>query len=213
MHCLCRTVAQIEKQSRRLTALVHHKIITSVKVGRSSLSPLVHPGTAKRGLTSRSRGALGRMQKLALLAYLCLALTPVLGAEVTDFAKSLKSSHPGVRWEEKRLLKGDLTCRGRQDMALLGTQDSRVWVAILAGSVHKRPIVLQIDSALLAAQTTLSIESQDFEMGTGEPGDVGPLPGFKRSKTCKGLKLDDDRIDSVHIYWNRIEGRFQTWQR
>jgi len=74
-------------------------------------------------------------------------------------------------------------------------------------------MVLDIGSDLLAKQTTMSFEHQDFEMGTGEPGDVGPLPGFKRSRTCMGLVLDDNRIDSVHIYWNRTEARFQTWQR
>jgi hypothetical protein len=153
------------------------------------------------------------MQKPIFLACLCLALTPALGADATAFLTSLKSSHPGVRWEQKRVLKGDLTCQRRQDLAVLGTKGSLILVAILSDGVTKKPIVLDIDSALLAKQTTMSLEDQDFEMGTGEPGDVGPLPGFKRSKTCMGLVLDDDRIDSVHIYWNRKEGRFQTWQR
>jgi len=71
------------------------------------------------------------MQKPLLLAYLCLALTPALGADTKAFLKSLKSSHPGVRWEDKRVLKGDLTCQGRQDLAVLGTRDSLLLVAIL----------------------------------------------------------------------------------
>ena len=146
--------------------------------------------------------------KSIVLTFLCLALPkPALAMETAEFARAIKSSHPNVRWQENRVLKGDLTCRAHQDLAILGTQGSRLMVAVLASGVTKKPMVLEIDAALLAAKTTLSIEDQDFEMGTGEPGDVGPLPGFKRSKTCKGLKLDDARIDSVHIYWNRIESR------
>ncbi len=154
------------------------------------------------------------MQKSIVLALLCLAaLKPALAMETTEFARAIKSSHPHVQWQQNSVLKADLTCRAQQDVAMLGVNGSRLMVAILAKAVTKKPIVLEIDADLLAEQTTMSIESQDFEMGTGEPGDVGPLPGFKRSKICKGLQLDDDRIDSVHIYWNRIDGKFQTWQR
>jgi hypothetical protein len=157
---------------------------------------------------------LDQMQPTHVLAFLCLtALNPAFGMDAGKIAMAAKSLAPNVLWQEKSVLKGDLTCQARQDFAILGTQGSLVKVAVFAQGATARPMILDIDSDLLATQTTMSIESQDFETGTGQPGDVGPLPGFKRSKTCKGLKLDDDRIDSVHIYWNRIEGRFQTWQR
>jgi hypothetical protein len=154
------------------------------------------------------------MKTTLFVALLFLTVvSPAIAMDATEFTKAIRSSHPSIRWKERLVLNADLTCRARQDLAILGVQGRNLHVAILPSGPKKQPIVLPIESGLLASQTTMSVESQDFEMGTGEPGDIGPLPGFRRSKTCKGLKLDDDRIDSVHIYWNRIEGRFQIWQR
>ena len=54
----------------------------------------------------------------------------------------------------------------------------------------------------------LTTEGLDFD----PKEDLGYiLPGFQRSKTCKGLDLSDDQIDSRHIYWNRELHRFDSW--
>lgn len=166
-------------------------------------------------MTPRSARTSGRMKRQSiLLALLFLTATsPAIGTESADLVRAVKKSHPEVICQAHRVLKANLTCLGHEDLAVLGTQETQTLIAILAKGRGKRPIVLEIDSDLSAASATFTIESQDFAAGNGEPGDIGPLPGFKRSKTCKGLRLDDDRIDSVHVYWNRSEGRFQTWQR
>jgi len=56
----------------------------------------------------------------------------------------------------------------------------------------------------LDVSLTMTLESLD----SAPDGDTGPLPGFRRSRTCKGLNLTDDMIDSVHIYWNHDAKRF-----
>lgn len=55
---------------------------------------------------------------------------------------------------------------------------------------------------------TLDFSVQEFER------DVGPLPeGLRPSKTCLGLNMSDQEIDSVHIFWNRQSRRFDGWSR
>jgi hypothetical protein len=154
-----------------------------------------------------------KRHSITLVLLLLAGTSPAIGEESADLVRAVKNSHPMVLWQAHRVLKANLTCLGHQDLAVLGTEETRTIIAILAKGRSKRPIVLEIDSDLSAASVTFTVESQDFEIGDGKHGDVAPLPGFKRSKTCKGLRLDDDRIDSVHIYWNRAESRFQTWQR
>jgi hypothetical protein len=154
------------------------------------------------------------MNKLLSLSFLfSIATAAAYGGEAERIAKAAKALGPRVQWQERSVVKADLTCDARQDFAILGKQDSLLVLAVFANKRTTKPIVIEIDSDLDATRARLSVESQDFETGTGDPGDVGPLPGFKRSKACYGLRLDDERIDSVHIYWNRVEGKFQTWQR
>ena len=134
---------------------------------------------------------------LALQLFLSMAIGPVYSAETEKIAKAAKTFEPRVQWQERSVVKADFTCDARQDFAILGTQNSLLVLAVFANGTTNKPVVIEIDSALDAGQTKLFVESQDFETGTDEPGDVGPLPGFKRSKTCYGLRLDDERIDSV----------------
>jgi hypothetical protein len=154
------------------------------------------------------------MYKLLSLPLLCsIATVPTYGAELERIARAAKALEPRVHWQERSVVRADLTCDSRQDFAILGTQGSLLVVAVFANRRTTKPIVIELESGLDANQAKLSVESQDFDPEAEDSGDVGPLPGFKRSKACYGLRLDDERIDSVHIYWNRLDGRFQSWQR
>jgi hypothetical protein len=54
------------------------------------------------------------------------------------------------------------------------------------------------------------VEDQDYD----PKDEIGAdLPGFRRSRTCKGLNLSDGGIDSAHIYWDHEARRFEDWVR
>ena len=60
----------------------------------------------------------------------------------------------------------------------------------------------------VAKDARIRIEDLDYN----PVEDLGyDLPGFERSKTCKGLNLADDNTDSLHIYWNHKARRFDYW--
>jgi hypothetical protein len=44
----------------------------------------------------------------------------------------------------------------------------------------------------------LRVESLDYDPAEA----VGKIDGFRRSKTCKGPRLEGGECDSVHVFWN-----------
>jgi hypothetical protein len=118
---------------------------------------------------------------------------------------------PGVRWQPKSVLTADFSCRGRREQAILGTSATDIVIAVFLNGTSERPEVLRYSSRVRdAASVQLTIEDQDYDPSL----DIGSdLPGFKRSRTCKGLNLSDQHIDSAHIYWNHLMSRFEDWVR
>ncbi len=133
-------------------------------------------------------------------------------AQVSTLAAARKSL-PGVSWRAGSVVAADFTCRGRLDRAILGTEKSaetgksNIVVAVFVNGTGRPPEVIR-DGGRDAQRAKLTTESLDYdpEVSLGYP-----LPGFQRSKTCKGLNISDGETDSRHLYWNHIYGRFDSW--
>jgi hypothetical protein len=118
---------------------------------------------------------------------------------------------PSVQWRQKSVISADFSCQGRQQQAILGTTSSEIVIAVFLNGTSQRPEVLRYSAKVRQASTAeLKIEDQDYDPKE-DPG--YDLPGFKRSRTCKGLNLSDGEIDSAHIYWNHNDRRFGDWVR
>lgn len=106
-------------------------------------------------------------------------------------------------------MSGDFTCRGRKQQAILGTNAAEIVIAVFVNGISARPEVLRYSAKARNAKTAeLKVEALDFD----PKADIGyELPGFRRSKSCKGLNLSDGLTDSAHIYWNRESNRFEDW--
>jgi len=128
-----------------------------------------------------------------------------------SIASSAAKYLPTTKWQQNSVGGGDFSCQGRQQQAILGTTSSEIVIAIFLNGTDQRPEVLRYSAKARDASTAVvTIEGQDFEakMDTGYI-----LAGFKRSRTCKGLRLSDGLIDSAHIYWNHDANRFDDWFR
>ena len=118
---------------------------------------------------------------------------------------------PSVTWRPASVVGGDLNCDERQDHAILGTSHADIVVAVFLAGTNQRPEVLRYSSGVRdPASVVLMIEDLDHDTKTD--GGSG-LPGFRRSKTCKGLNLSDGKMDAAHIYWNHDDKRFSDWVR
>jgi hypothetical protein len=118
---------------------------------------------------------------------------------------------PGASWRADSVVSGDFSCRGRMEQAILGADQTEIVVAVFLDGTNKRPQVLRY-SAKVRNPLSTTLETEDLDYDPKEDLGYG-LPGFRRSKTCRGIKLNDGRTDSPHIYWNHNSHRFEDWLR
>jgi len=113
---------------------------------------------------------------------------------------------PGVKWKAESVITGDFSCRGRKQVAILGTTPADVVVAVFLNGASHRPMELRFRFEDTAK---LEVEGLDYDPNV----DLGyALEGFKRSKTCKGFSADDGATDPAHIYWNHKARQFGMWR-
>ena len=135
----------------------------------------------------------------------------VQGAQPPSIVAAAMKHVPGVEWRPRSVLTADFSCRGHREQAILGISATDIVVAVFLNGTSERPEVLRYSSRVRdAASAQLTIEDQDYDPNMEIGAD---LPGFRRSRTCKGLNLGDGMIDSAHIYWNHQTLRFNDWVR
>jgi len=134
---------------------------------------------------------------------------PLIAQESAAIQQAATKFVPDVTWHSNSVVSGDFTCTGRKQPAILGLNTSEIVIAVFVNGTQARPEVLRYSSKARNSVTAkLKIEDLDYN-----PKEVigVDLPGFRRSKTCKGLNLADGETDSAHIYWNSKERRFDDW--
>lgn len=118
---------------------------------------------------------------------------------------------PGVTWRPKSVVTADFSCRRGKEQAILGVTATEIVIAVFLNGTTNKPEVLRYSaSARDATEVKLTLESLDYDPKAEA---FSELPGFRRSRTCKGLNLSDDKVDSAHIYWNHDAKRFDDWVR
>ncbi len=126
-------------------------------------------------------------------------------------AAAMTADH-SVTWQSKSVVSGDFTCQGMREFAILGTKPKEIVVG-----VFRPPSLAPVDLLRYSGEirnpksAVLATETLDFDVR--EFGSqVGYVPdGLQVSKTCLGLNMSDQMIDSAHIYWHRKHKRFVSW--
>lgn len=147
----------------------------------------------------------------AALVVMVIACSATASPEV---ASAAKKAYPKADWQAQSVIYGNFSCRGRNEIAILGTSKTEIVVAVFLNGLERKPEILRYSAKARAAESAvLTTEPLDFKVEDFEK-EVGPLPeGLHPSKTCLGLNMSDQRIDSAHIYWNRKARRFDDWVR
>ncbi len=145
------------------------------------------------------------------LLLLWLFLHQTAAAANPDVKEAAVKYVRGFVWHKDSIVTGDFTCKGRKERAILGTNSNDIVIAVFLNGTGNRPEVLHFSATVWNSSVVkLAVEDLNFNP-VEETGDA--LPGFIRSKTCSGLNLSDDEVDSAHIYWNRESHRFTYWRR
>lgn len=117
--------------------------------------------------------------------------------------------------DAKRLLTGDVDCDGHEDAIYYSVSPGTVSVEVRFSqrgrAAQSLTFAIGADSqnSLRVAPSEVSLESLDFDPKDEEMGD---LPGFQRSKLCKGIVLDDKQSDPIHLYWDHDTHRLAWWR-
>lgn len=139
------------------------------------------------------------------------ASTPAAAPGSLEWVDAARRFLPEVTWRGDTVVAGDFRCDGREDRALLGTTESEIVLAVFARGSRKPPEVLRYSAEVrdpLFAE--LVVESLERDPADAE---LTQRPGFRYSKTCRGLRLEDGKVDAAHIYWNHRDRKFSDWSR
>lgn len=112
-------------------------------------------------------------------------------------------------------VKADVDCDGVDDAAQMTYVDGRVHVTVTLAATQARQSLefglgdSMAQDSLCGTEVTLVIEGMDYDLVEA----FGENPeGFRQSRTCKGLRVEDNECDSMHIFWNH-ETRHIDWWR
>jgi hypothetical protein len=152
-------------------------------------------------VTSENPHAMHRAFKnLAVARFLALLLGLMLAEGATAHAKHLPT--------------GDVDCDGHADAISYSVSPDTVRVEVRFSQKGRAAQSLTFsigadsENSLRVAPAEVSLESLDFDLSAEEMGD---LPGFQRSKLCKGIVLDDQQSDPIHVYWDHDAHRLAWW--
>jgi hypothetical protein len=148
--------------------------------------------------------------RLLLLA----ALTGTGADALANPAVKAAASHfvGGIAWQEGSVLTADFSCAGKAQSAILGTSDKEIVVAVFTQSLAKPPEVLRFASEdHNPAEAKIRLEDSSLTKDEIASLSNATPPGYRPSKTCKGLRLSDDSSGAAHIYWDRDGRRFDSW--
>lgn len=145
-----------------------------------------------------------------------LAMLACAGAAAadTDVKAAADRFVSGIAWQPASVLKGDFSCAGQQQFAILGTSAHEIVVAVFTHGLAQAPEVLRFESAeRKAGEAKIRLEES-----TLSPDEVKTLagaepPGYRPSARCKGVRLSDDASDAAHIYWDHGSKRFDSWSQ
>lgn len=133
------------------------------------------------------------------------AASPAVKAAASRFVS-------GIAWQEGSVLKGDFNCSGKQQHAILGTSDKEIVVAVFTQDLSKPPELLRFASAARKpAEARIRLEDSALTKDEIQALSNTAPPGYRPSKTCKGVRLSDDSSNAAHIYWDHDARRFDSW--
>jgi hypothetical protein len=131
----------------------------------------------------------------------------------TDVAVSeLQKSHPAVKWNSKSATVADVTCDGKPDTVILGSEKNNVVVGVVSGAhankiqVFSFPVSRSAQDAFCAVPTRIEVSPLDCE------SEGGALPGCKPIKACRAFSVIDGECDPFNFYWDSSRKALAWWR-
>ena len=124
----------------------------------------------------------------------------------------LRKSHPSVNWNSKSATVADVTCDGKPDTVILGSEKNNVVVGVVSGAnptkiqVFSFPVSRSAQDAFCAVPTRIEVLPLDCE------SEGGALPGCKPVKACRAFTVIDGECDPFNFYWDSSRKSVAWWR-
>lgn len=132
----------------------------------------------------------------------------------SQVAQAAKLSAPRVAWDSASVVHGDYNSDGKQDAAILGTHQQRVFVAVVLASSAKNQKA-DVLSFGIGTHSTDSICELPAKLVVG-PLECSPLddmlPGCKASPKAASLMLYGGDCDPINFYWDHQKNQLAWWR-
>ena len=126
--------------------------------------------------------------------------------------KELRRLHPSVKWSNESATVADVTCDGKLDTVVLGSEKNSVVIGIVTGSHSKKTQVLSFplkagtQNGFCAPPIRIEVLPLDCQ------SDQGPLVGCKPIKGCQAFSVVDNECDPFNFYWDSSRKAFAWWR-
>jgi hypothetical protein len=124
---------------------------------------------------------------------------------------SLSTAAPDVHWDSRSLVAGDITCNGLIEQVYIGHTADRIYVGLFRAA-NKSPEILEFrlgGGYQDAVCDPMAAKLETYSLDHDQDHD---LKGLRRSRTCKGLSLEDNSCDPINLYWNRTTQHLTWWR-
>lgn len=144
-----------------------------------------------------------------------LLLSPAALADMSasQVIHAVKRIQPTVAWDYTSIVRGDFNDDGRQDAAIFGIYQQRVFVAVVLSAPRK--LKTEIFAFGIGTHSTDSICELPAKLVV-EPLECssldGPLPGCRPSPKAVGLVLFGGECDPINFYWDHQSNRLAWWR-
>jgi len=150
-------------------------------------------------------------QSIFLLLLPISAYADLGSSQVTQAARL---AAPRVSWDATSIVRGDFNGDEKQDTAILGTLQQRVFVAVVLATSSKK-LKTEVLSFGIETHATDSICQLPAKLVV-EPLECSPLdellPGCRPSPKVASLVLYGGECDPINLYWDHLKNKLAWWR-
>ncbi len=124
----------------------------------------------------------------------------------------LRKTHSAVKWNIESAIVADVTCDGKPDTVILGSEKNTVVVGVVSGAhtsktqVFSFPVKAGTQDGFCAFPKRIETSPLDCET------EGGALPGCKPIRACRAFTVIDDECDPFNFYWNSSRKSLAWWR-
>jgi hypothetical protein len=147
------------------------------------------------------------------MTMLCGAAAAQPAGMAGDVSALNSATKDKVPWNVAAAKSGDVTCDGRPDRILIGTDRKSVWVGVVSGSdgkaqVTKFAVTAGVATGFCSVPTTIKLYQHDCYGAEGSR-----LDDCKVVKACRDFVVADaGECDGFHFYWSSTQTKMNWWR-